>query len=128
VIYTSGGGGRKEDVEPWILERLTDSGVDLYAIDLPGHGERPPPEPPRIDTTSPAEFLNVVQEVIADLDLVTRYIRQDGGIGVGKIGLRAISVGASCALAAIAAGVSINACLSICGTGDFAVTAAHRLQ
>jgi pimeloyl-ACP methyl ester carboxylesterase len=128
VIYMSGGGGRKEDVEPWIAELMTASAVDLYAIDMPGHGERQSPDAVRVEKPSPRDFLNLTEEVIEDLTVVTHYIREDDGIGTGKIGLRAISLSASCALAAIAAGVSIDACLSICGAGDHAGTAAYRAQ
>jgi hypothetical protein len=128
VIYMSGGGGAKEDVAPWIVEQVTAAGINLYSIDLPSHGERRPVDGTELQSPSLEAFLDLIEETIEDLRVVTRYVREDAGIGDGRICIRAISLSASFALAAIAAGIRIDACLSICGSGDLAGTAAFRRQ
>lgn len=128
IIYMSGGGGRKEEVPAWIVERVTSAGVSLVSIDMPFHGERADREGTSLESGTIAAFGQIVDTTVSDLGDVIGHLREDWGIEDRPIAVRAISLSAICSLAAVAAGVSMNALLSICGSADYPAATAHRLQ
>jgi dienelactone hydrolase len=128
IIYLSGGGGRKEDVPDGVIEQATAAGATLASIDLLDHGERMPPNraPPRPPGVS--DFIRLVEQTAADLQATVAFLRGDPEVGNSPIGIRSISLSATCALAAVASGLDVQAVLSICGSADFAGASAFRLQ
>lgn len=120
--------GTKNDVDPEALRAALAADITVLAYDMYLFGDRQPAgfkPPERVDLT---DFLVLAEQGVRDLEAVLRHLRGDGGIDGTRVGLRAISLGASFALAAIAHGLKFRACLSICGAGDFAASAAWRMQ
>jgi len=128
IIYLSGGGQTKHDVAPEDRETAHTAGVTLVSFDMHQHGDRQPPDFKVQERAGLDEFFHFVEHTTHDLDTVIQYLRQDPAVDSDHIGIRAISLSASAALAAIAQGLEVSACLSICGAGDFATAASWRMH
>lgn len=128
IIYLPGGGDTKHEVNPEARRAAVARGVAVVSFDMHEHGDRRPSDftPPERPTLG--QFLDFVEQTVRDLDVVVQHLHQDEEIDENRLGIRAISLSASAALAAIGQGLSICACLSICGSADFAASASWRMQ
>lgn len=128
IIYLPGGGQTRHDVDPKSRDAAMSRGVTVLSFDMDQHGDRHTPDfvPPERATLE--QFLDFVERTVSDLETVVWHLRRDERVDGDRLGIRAISLSASAALAAIGRGLAIKACLSICGSGDFAASASWRMR
>jgi dienelactone hydrolase len=128
IISVHGLGGRKEDVDLEIVERLTSRGITLVTVDAYLHGEHIPPGQKRPESYAFATLLAALVQTVQDLSTLVAHLQQDQAIDGQRFGLRGGSMGGYIALAAVGQNLPVRAVLSICGAADYPNTFGPHLR
>jgi uncharacterized protein len=119
IISLHGLGGRKEDIDPDIVQSVMSRGITLVTFDAYLHGEHVPAGQQAPESYTFATLLTALGHTVKDLFALVARLQRDEAIDGERIGLRGGSMGGYIALAAVGQDLPVHIVLSVCGAADY---------